>query len=297
MRSSAPRFVSLSVALVALASGCVSEELGWGDLAPSTDGVETDAPARCPARSTWVGSVTGRLVDTSGAALAGERVSLCGALCVPATTRSDGRFSVHAGLCFPWSRAYPGGAVFVVDGGGYHADVSIALAPEGRALLDDVALGDVRVPSMLASPSVVVPLAGDDAQRLTLPDGFSLGVSPGALELPPGALNRVSAVRVARDQLPRFALADDVGALYALTPSGARCTTPAAVTLPNDLGLAAGAEVEIVMAGDVHESDVLPPGTVGVVDTGRVTSDGRAVVADHGLPFLGWVGYREAARR
>ncbi len=259
------------------------------------DALATAAP--CTAGSVSFGVVEGRLVDERGLALADEAVSLCGSVCVPARTRSDGRFSVRAGVCFAASARYPGGAVLEVYGDGYHADVSIDVNPARAPRLERVALGDVRVPSLFAAPSVPVPLAGDSVQRLELPDGFSLRIAPGSLDAGFRTVMRVSAVRVERGDLPPFygLAASGVAGMYAVAPSGARCTAPAAVTLPNDAGLAPGAAVEFVMVGEAALEGALAPGSMGVVDTGRVSDDGRAVTADHGLPHLGWVGFR--ARR
>jgi len=243
---------------------------------------------------TWVGTVEGRVVDERGEALPDERVGLCGATCFGSNTRSDGRFSVHADFCFPTSREYPQGAVFDVYGLGYRPDVSIGFNPRELASLEHVSLGDVRLPGLFGAPSVPVPGAADPAQRLELSDGFALTIAPGSLELGFHSLERLSAVRVAPVDLPPFRGRDQSGviAFYAITPSGARCRVPAGLSLPNDTGLAAGAEVDFVMVGEPRVGDVLPPGSIGVVGKGHVTPDGRAVVADHGLPFLGWVGYR-----
>ncbi len=273
--------------------GDVDSVVGAG-IVPPASSVASDPAPRCAAGSVWIGTLEGRLVDQNDAPLAGERVGLCGSVCLGATTRSDGRFSVHANLCFPATAAYPGGGVFDVYGLGYHADVSIDFNPDHHAVEDQITLGDVRVPALFTAPSVPVPGLTDEAQHLVLQDGFSLSITPGNLSLPFEALERVSAVRVARADLPPFVerSASGLGAMYALTPAGARCTAPSAVKIPNENGLAPGTAVEIVMLGDPRVDDMVQPGTLGVVDTGHVTPDGHAVVADHGLPFLGWVGYR-----
>ncbi len=277
--------------LLALGAGCAPEPGALASAPPAAG----DAPAaRCAPGMTWVGIVEGRVVDERGEALPDERVGLCGATCFGSNTRSDGRFSVHADFCFPTSREFPQGAVFDVYGLGYRPDVSIGFNPRELASLEHVSLGDVRLPGLFGAPSVPVPGAADPAQRLTLPDGFSLSIAPDSLALGFNSIARVSAVRVERADLPPFHGRDDAGlsAFYALTPSGARCRRPAPATLPNDASLAAGAEVEIVMVGEPLAGDVLPPGSIGVVDRGRVTADGRSIVTDRGLPFLGWVGYR-----
>lgn len=291
----------IALVLLALAAGCapVASAIGPSvdaepDGGASEDGAQDGATPRCAPGSMWIGTVEGRLVDESGAALSDENIGLCGSTCFGSRTRSDGRFSVHADFCFPTSREYPRGAVFDVYGLGYHPDVSIGIGPRGLVSLDHVMLGDLALPGLFGTPSVPVPGAGDPAQRLELPDSFALTIAPDSLELGFNSIARVSAVRVERERLPPFHDLDEAGvtALYATTPSGARCRVPARVELPNDTGLAAGAEVDIVMAGEPLASDVLPPGSIGVVDKGHVTADGRTIIADHGLPFLGWVGYR-----
>ncbi len=80
--------------------------------------------------------------------------------------------------------------------------------------------------------------------------------------------------------------------MYAISPSDSVLSAPAAVEFPNVSGLAPGATVEIVAVGN-HASHGRPAvGVLGRIDTGRVSSDGRRVVAAAGLRFFGTVGYR-----
>lgn len=277
--------------LAALACAC----------APVEDRSPVDAPPLAPSSPCSPSAVSfdvveGRLIDEGGVGLANEAISLCGSTCVAARTRSDGRFSVRTDVCFATSARYPGGAVFAVDGAGYHADLTIDINPARALRVAPVRLGDLRVPSLFAAPSVPVPLVGDGAQRLALSDGFALHIAPGSLDVGFRTLARVSAVRVERADLPPFygLTTSGVAAMYVVSPAGARCAAPAAVTLPNDARLAPGAAVEFLMVGEALAEDALPPGSLGVVDTGRVSGDGRTVTADHGLPHLGWVGFRAA---
>lgn len=250
----------------------------------------------CPAGSVWVGTVRGRVLDLAEAPVAGDQVSLCGSFCLGASTRSDGRFTLRADSCFPRTAEYPHAVAFNFHGLGYHAGVTVDLNPDDASDLDAVEVPTVHAPSMLESRSVPVPRQGDADQQLTLPDGLSLDIAAGSLSLPFGALERVSAARVTGAQLPPLQTDGATPpSLFALTPDDATFAAPAPLVLPNDQALAPNAPVEIVMIGGPATSRFAPIGGLGVVDRGRVSADGRTVLADHGIPFLGWVGYRASA--
>lgn len=273
-------------------TGLAPAEVSTIQIVPQPEG----RTATCPAGSVWVGTVRGRVLDLADAPVAGDPVSLCGAFCLGARTRSDGRFTVRADSCFPRTAEYPHGVAFNFHGLGYHAGVTLDLNPDDDDDLDAVDVPTVHAPSMLESRWVPVPRQGEDDQKLTLPDGFSLDIAGGSLSLPFGALERVSATRVVGAQLP---LVRANGAmppsLFALTPDDATFSAPAPLVLPNDQGLAPDAVVEIVMIGGPETARFAPIGALGVVDHGRVAANGRTVSADHGIPFLGWVGYRASA--
>jgi hypothetical protein len=255
-----------------------------------------DTAHACAAGSVWVGTVRGRVLDLADAPLADEHVSLCGSFCVGGVTRADGRFTVRADACFPRTVDYPHAVAFEFHGLGYHAGLTVDLNPADASDLDAVEVQTLRAPSMLESSWVPVPHQGEGDQKLTLPDGFALDVAPGSLTLPFDALERVSATRVVGAQLPPFdARGAAPASMFALTPAEGVFAAPALLVLPNDQGLAPGAVVEIVMIGGPSTARFAPVGALGVVDRGRVAADGRTVAADHGIPFLGWVGYRASA--
>ena len=87
-------------------------------------------------------------------------------------------------------------------------------------------------------------------------------------------------------------------ALYFIGPDNAVLSEPARVRFPNDTGLSAGAEVELVGLGNIGTAGVLPPGSYGAIGDGIVTDDGLFVASDpstsSGLITFGWVGYRGA---
>lgn len=231
------------------------------------------AATPCPVGSVSFGVVKGRLVDERGVGLADEAISLCGAACVGARTRSDGRFSVRAGLCFTTSARYPGGAVFAVDGGGYHADLAIDVNPERLPRQERVALGDLRVPSLFAAPSVPVPprprWGAAPRARRRVRAAHRAG-EPRRGPSPPRA--RARRTRRAR-RPPALSGPRSVGGrghVHAVGPSGARCTPRAAVTLPNHAGLVPGAAVEFVMVGEALVDDALPHGSMGAVHGPRL---------------------------
>ena len=283
--------------LAAGAPATMSPEITPGDVHGIQVVPRTAGGGQCAPGSVWVGTVRGRVLDLAGAPLGAEQVSLCGAFCIGGTTRSDGRFTLHADGCFPRTEPYPHAVAFDFHGLGYHADVTVDLNLGDLDDLDAVEVPALSVPSMLASPSVPVPHEGEPEQKLTLPDGFSLGVAAGSLTLPFGALERVSAARITGANLPPVDAHGEMPvALFALTPAEATFAAPAPLVLPNDQQLDPDTLVEIVMLGGPSTTRFAPVGALGVVDQGRVSADGLTVLANHGIPFLGWVGYRARAR-
>lgn len=254
-------------------------------------------PPTCAQGQYFVGRVLGQLVDFDGRPMRAGQVTVCGSTCVPGESGADGRFEVAINLCFGGTSEYAHGAAFSYVGLDRRPDVFFDFN-----LGDQSRLGTVRmtrpiyVGDFSAGGSVPAPHTSTAAARLVDGLGFSLRVVPSTIEFPITSSDEVvRAVRVPVGRLPAYGgLAPAV--MYAISPSDAVLSAPAAVEFPNVSRLPPGATVDIVAVGN-HASDGRPAvGVLDRVDTGRVSADGLRVVAATGLRFFGTVGYRTVNR-
>ena len=258
--------------------------------------VVIDAPAgarSCAPGAYYLGRVAGQVLDYAGAPVARGLLSICGGACFPGETGADGRFSIAIDTCFPATAEYPHGAAFVFDGLNRRPDVFYDFNPGNATRMGLVTLTrPIYVATFEGGGRAVAPMRA--SAPLTVVDGlgFSLRFNPATIEYPVTAAEEaVRVVRVSVAKLPPYAVRAPAVA-YAISPSDAVLSAPAAVEFPNVSGLAPGALVEIVAVGN-HASGGRPAlGVLARVDTGRVSADGRRVVASTGLRFFGTVGYR-----
>ena len=258
--------------------------------APST-------PPSCPSGRFFVGRAQGQVLDLQDRPIAGGNVSICGSVCISARTGADGRFDARIESCFAPNEEYPHGATFQFDGIQQRTDVFFDF---NSASVTQMGTVRFRRPfyagSFAEGGTARAPMSSATPVRLVDGLGFALRIVPNTIEYPINATEEVvRALRVPVSRLPAFGVRAPAVA-YAIAPSDAVLRAPAAVEFPNVSGLAPGTAVEIVAVGN-HASNARPPiGVLDRVDTGRVSSDGRRVVADTGLRFFGLVGYRPIAR-
>lgn len=276
------------------------------------DGLEggiTDGEAPNPEASTApieVRDVRGRLVDESGNPIgAGVLVTACGPQqCTPGRTDDRGRFTVSVNLEVDprdysiLAHGRPEYAAF------YHSLPEAFLGP-------DVDVGDLFLPTLPDSgPRIEVDRMGAPAQTVTSGD-VSMLVPEGTfvrLDVESATFGDTGrefrALRVSGDQ--KDALVDPslgLSVLYGLEPFEARFETvpdrlPAEVRLSfeNTIGLDAGASVEVFALGTYVYPDWVKPARFEPVARATVSADGVRIEMDDstGLPYLTWVGLREA---
>lgn len=262
----------------------------------------TDAPADPCARdrrpvvagSVCVASVSGRLVDPSGAPLASRLATFCGGeTCYYGRTRDDGGFTTAVG-----ARLLTDEYVVFAHGAPTHANLLVELAAERRG-------PDVRLPA-----PVLLPRLPDEGPALPPDDGPGGEVSSGGLTLrvPPGT--RVSLdiedvargdagrmLRVARvegAQLPPFAR--DAGAVFALAtaPFDASFSRPVGASIDGAAGLSPGQRVELYDQETSFLGDTTGTGRARLVARGAVSGDGARILldADAGVTRLTWLAVR-----
>ncbi len=250
-------------------------------------------PTDCPAGEYWVGRVRGRVVDWDGNPIAGAPVTVCGSICIGGESGADGRFEVRIDRCFTGSTEYAHGVAFGFDGLHQRTDVYFDFNAGNEPRMGVVRLErPIYVGTFAGAGYARAPMSAGGAMVVSDGLGFSLRVTPRDLEYPITAPEEsVRVVRIPVSRLPAYTGAAPAVA-YAISPTDTTLRQPAALEFPNVSGLRAGTVVEIVAVGN-HASAGRPP--VGVLDrigTGRVSADGRRVVADTGLRFFGTVGYR-----
>ncbi len=271
------------------------------DPRPAAEGFVTLVPPRtappCRPDQYYVGRITGTLLDYTGRPVPEAQVALCGTACIPGETDRSGRFDVRADACFGTSSEYAHGMALSYSGFDLRPDVYFDFNP------DDVRhMGEVHFnrPFYLSSfgpgGRVAAPPRVTQAVQLANDRGFALTVVPSTIEYPLSSTDEVvRVVQIPLSKLPPYTGPSPV-VMYAISPADATLRVPAPVEFPNTLGLAPGVEVEIVAVGN-HASAGMPPvGVLGPIDVGRVSPDGRRVVARSGLRFFGTVGYRTRPR-
>ena len=262
--------------------------------ASATDDAEAPCarpPAERPANSVCVREVRGQVLDTDGAPRVDIPVTICGPVCWLDRTGADGRFAVRVGDFVP-TAIYSVLAHARPD----HATVYVPM-PDVVGPGDVITLAEpLRVPRYMVTGDLVdgdagVARAGEVTVRV--PAGAQLELDLEDYEL--GELGRrLRVAQVPVDRAPPFAREGRVQAVWALAPFALTSSRPLGLRLPNTLGLAPGAAVDVVMMG----GDVLPPRSNAgrAVDAARavVSADGMSVetLPGEGVSLLTWVGVR-----
>jgi hypothetical protein len=127
--------------------------------------------------------------------------------------------------------------------------------------------------------------------------GFSVSAAPESIKLPFGEESiALGAVDLSFFPLGQGKGGETLTALYVIVPDESEINPPATVRFPNTAKLAAGSPVELLAIGNLVTAKLFRSGTLGVIGTGRVTSDGDFVESvpgtDTGLITTGWIGYR-----
>lgn len=262
--------------------------------------------ARDPAcdRGSWVVFVTGRVVDETGAEVAGALAQLCvhhalsGQLfCLRAVPTDDaGTFTITVP---ERARCMESAAVRVVVP---YTDLATLYC--GVRLPPDEPAVEVSGPYVLyqTQPAVTLPEEGDGQELRTVAfaDGLEIDVAPARFYGAGDGYQALAARRFAGDAV-ELCFSDDTMSfegIYALSPEGDVGGQPFALRIPNSTALAPEAVVDLYVLGGITCS--LGDGT-GVAPAewrrygqAAVDTAGDSIVADAaaGLPCFTWFGYR-----
>lgn len=266
---------------------------GVTDSGPPPEPCSEPAEER-PAGSQCVKTVTGKVVDATGASLpAGKLISVCGQVCYFGETLADGTFKAQVGRFIKVSN-------FAASVHGRPDYVSLyEKLPAGTA--EDIVLPTLILPKMpatgaklpldaanvigtatdLTNGEVTLNIAAKTEVELDLED-VSLGED--------GKLFR--ALKIETKDYPTFAKGANVVVLYSATPFDAKFSIKAGLTIANTGGLAEGTAVEIIGLGNDFLREPFSAGKLEVVGTGKVTGGKIVTDAGQGLTVLTWFGVR-----
>lgn len=209
-----------------------------------------------------VGCVYGKLVDGSGKAVEGARVSACTDVeCLIATTTGSGVYDIQG-----------------LTPGPHHIEVlGEPLGVFTMVWWQDVPAG---VQSRLSESVVVQPLAGatkvawapDAGGKVLLADGrLELEAAPGALKYAPGTLDKsVQAIEVDVDELPPFDIApwegkEEASRAFIINPFPLKASAPIKLRIIGEPGVATSTPYRVYSADPVWGN---------LEDVGLVTADG-----------------------
>jgi hypothetical protein len=134
------------------------------------------------------------------------------------------------------------------------------------------------------------------AQSVSLDGGLTVEVLPSLLSDPAGDLPQLLAAKVdPTAQGLCFLGADAPAMLYAVGPETDVAGDGFGFSLPNDLGLAAGATANLFILGGLSTTvgtESVKEGEWHLYGQGTVSADGSRIVAAgvNGLPYLSWLG-------
>ncbi|MBK7402994.1 MAG: hypothetical protein IPJ34_43905 [Myxococcales bacterium] len=263
------------------------------DTTPLGDGAACDEPDQV-----FVKNATGKATDTTGKALVGKPVSVCGSICFFAKTTADGSFDAAINTCLK-----PDTFSISVHG---RPDASLYQRVPALTGASWILKDPLRVPTLPADgPDLPVDAKGVVTAKSTITSaGVSLTFEAGTVveldieDVDLGALgNKLRVAKVETKDYPPFTTGENVLALYAANPFDAKFSKgKVGVSFAAPAGLAAGAAVEFVSLGNTFLSAPFDAGKLIVVGTGKVSADGKTVSTDAGvgLTALTWVGVRAA---
>ena len=257
---------------------------------PCSEPIEDRAPG-----SQCVKTVSGKVLDLTGAPVGGKLVSVCGSVCYFGETKADGTFNAKIGNYIKVSNFAAS-----VHGRPEHASLYEKLP---ASMSEDIVLANTMIVPSVPAMGTKIPM---DAKRLvaaatTVTHGdISLNFAAGTtvdldledVELIDKGGDNLRAVKLEAKDYPSFAKGSTVKLLYATTPFDARFDKKVGVTINATGGLAEGTVVEIVALGNEFLKEPFTAGTLQVVATGKVT--GGKIVSDvgQGLSYLTWLGVR-----
>jgi hypothetical protein len=266
----------------------------------STSAVRIDPPATAPSCTSdqmFLGIVRGRVVNFDETPHRNGNVTVCGSTCYPGVSDADGRFEVRINRCFSGTSEYAHGVAFSFDGLNRHTDIFFDFNSANSTRMGTVTIvRPLYVGNYNNGGFAMAPTTNTSSLMISDGLGFVLRFTPSSIEYPLTAdQEEVRVVRIPISKMPPYA-DRPLAVAYAISPTDSVLRTPASVEFPNVLGIPGGTEVEIVAVGN-HATNGRPAvGMLGRVDMGRVSADGRRVIANIGLRAFGTVGYRTVQR-
>jgi hypothetical protein len=251
-------------------------------------------PDKRPDGGTCVLEAKGTVSDLAGVALP----DLVMTMCSPAT-------------CYG-TRADDAGA-YVVSIGDFLVTQNYAVHADGRPdhAVDYFRLGanepqvitvDMRVPPLPPS-TVLLPPDSAPASSVTVGD-LTLQIAAGTTfdldieDFGTDAGRTLRVAPVALEDAPSYAAANNVDAIYALAPSGAKPSQPMGVVLRNAAALPAAAAVDLLVLSDDYFSTPPSVGTLVLAASAHVSADGSTIQTDpgQGISEITWLAVRRKGK-
>lgn len=280
---------------------------GSGEIAACAEPATTPAPtpgptrdAACAATSKWVTSISGTVLDDSGQPVPCAKAQVCvragkpaRLTCLrPVATAQDGTFTIPVGtevqcMASATLRIFaPNRPLATIYCG---VDLSTA---EG-----DITLADTGRLFRLKPPENAPAFCDASvAHSVALDGGLSLALRPSLLANAASDLPEFAAAKVDPASTGLcFLGAERPAVLYAFGPETDIAGDGFGFSLPNDLGLAAGATANLFILGGLSTTvgtETVEEGEWHLYGQGTVSADGSRIVAEgvHGLPYLSWLG-------
>jgi hypothetical protein len=260
---------------------------------------EADAAAPCtqctgtaPSGMLCVISTDVQLVDTTGAGVAGQDLTVCGLNLCGMPVTSDAQGKAHFNLCeymkspalkYLGHTSYVSFAALVTQSTETFPPITLFPLPsQGMSFPSG--------PGSVTSGSVTLALAAGADGGSSVSFDTTQPNDPNSLEFRAAAVDPTKAP-------PGLDASLGIKALWGLAPANATLSPAATLTIPNPdpTDWPAGTRVDFVMNSmDENPKPAVPYGTWGPVGTGTVSQDGTTITTDSdagdGLPLTGIVG-------
>lgn len=300
---------ALLPALLLAVAGCSSSDGGAaaggeGGGAPAGDGGPSDGAKTCEAQNGsappagWqcVKTVDAVLVGVDGAPLAGANVTACGRnICNYA--KSDASGKVHFDVY-----QYMDAPAFKVPAETPYVQFAWLLPKEkevhdlGTIKLVPLPVDGAEIQDNGGMPTTAAQTVTNGGVSLELPAQTTITIDTLTLQTPDQQAFRALVLDDA--QLPPSVDPSlGLGMVVSLGPLDTLVDPPAAITLPNPKGWAAGSQVELFLHGvDLTSAAKAPYGKWQAIGTGTVAQDGKSISSDpgagNGVPELSLLGVR-----
>jgi hypothetical protein len=264
-------------------TGAVGPTTGAGgggevDCKLPVDGVDTSP------QPTEVGEVRGTVLDLDGEPVTDAEVQVCGKnLCLYGDTGPDGGFVVTN------TSGEELDTPIVKSGDG------LAFARFGYAMPVDGEEVDATTAALTDSGTAMAAGAVAEADGVTLTIAADGVVGINLLDFGDPGEDTFRAAVIPQDQVDLIAPGEAFDMVIGLGPHETLFCPAAQLTVPNDAGLAAGAEVDVLLYGLQIGDSFVAYGTWSRVAGGVVSEDGATITTDaEALPVLGPIGIRLA---